>query len=48
MEKTYNVPLTFEQIKLIMKSIENDDHDDSLWSITYSQLHSIIRKQLQK
>ena len=48
MEKIYNVPLTFEQIKLIMKSIENDDHDDSLWSITYSQLHSIIKKQLQK
>ena len=45
MEKIYNVPLTFEQIKLIMKSIENDDHDNSLWSITYSQLHAIVRNK---
>jgi len=45
MEKIYNVPLTFEQIKLIMKSIENDNHDNSLWSITYSQLHAIVRNK---
>lgn len=45
MEKIYSVPLTFNQIKLIMKSVENDDHEDTSWLITYTQLQEIIRKK---
>jgi hypothetical protein len=43
MQKVFSVYLTVEQIKLIMRSIENDDHENDSWLVIYKKLSQMLK-----